>query len=265
MVKIPHLETDITQACNLSCVACNHSVPLWRAHGPWQTNRIQLEADLTTLARIVHADRWGALGGEPLLHRDLAMLLAIAYNSGIADHIEVWTNGVLLPRMTREFWAAPFDILVLSVYPQQHDDDSLDWIRQRCADTGKTLVIKDERVKPNFRTLLEPVATNAAATHAKYHACFFRRFSRVANFGYFFTCCCAPHLPMLLQGQPYGTDGVKIDGLTEDRLLEYLRQDQPLGACAICAGRETAQPIPWSEERNPLVWVRKSAGLEAVN
>jgi hypothetical protein len=261
MIRIPHLETDITQACNLSCVGCNHLVPLWREHGPWQTNRIQLQKDLERLSKVVHADRWGALGGEPTLHRDLPALLQIAQNSGIADDIEVWTNGAFLKRMGPEFWHS-FDILVLSIYPGQHTASSLDWIRSACDRYGIRLEVKDETTRPNFRTLLEPTPTDPEATAKKFQQCFFRRFSRVANFGYFFTCCCAPHMPLLLRQEPFGTDGIPItEDLSEADVRAYLERTDPLGSCAECAGRETAVPLTWHQERQPMQWITASRGL----
>lgn len=261
MIRIPHLETDITQACQLSCVACNHSVPLWRARkgGPWHADPKQVETDLTTLARFVHTDRWGALGGEPLLSKHLIDILWIARQSQIADRTEVWTNGLLLPRMSAEFWKS-FDILVLSIYPGKHSDAEIEWITKRCLDTGVSLVVKDERLNPNFKTMLEPEPTNPLQTADKFARCFFRGFSRVANYGYFFTCCCAPHLPMLYQGQSFGTDGIKISDATEVSLAAYLNRKDPLGACSVCAGRDTAQNIQWREERDPVAWLSYSKG-----
>jgi GTP 3',8-cyclase len=257
VIRLPHLETDITQACQLSCVACNHHVPLYRAAGPRQTTAAQVERDLGHLATIMHADLWGALGGEPLLHRGLVDILGVVRASGIADRLEVWTNGLLLRRQGPEFWRA-FDILVLSVYEGKLTDDDLLWIRARCADENVVLDLKDERSWHNFRTLFEPEATNEEGTRVKFHACSFRTYSRVANEGWFFTCCCAPHMPVLLQGRPFGTDGVKIEGLTKEGLRLYLEREEPLSVCSICAGRATALPIPWHEERDPVRWLAES-------
>ena len=260
MIRIPHLETDITQACQLSCVGCNHSVPLWRTvkGGPWAADPQQVYEDLNHLAGFLHADRWGALGGEPLLHSKLVEILLIARNSGIAEKTEVWTNGLLLKRQKPEFWRS-FDILVLSVYAGKHDDDSLEWIARKCEEEAVELVVKDERLHPNFRTLLE-APSGPARTKYKYDHCFFRGFSRVANFGFFFTCCCSPHMPMLMQGQPYGTDGISIQKSSEASLRAFLNRPEPLGACVICAGRDTAKPLVWHEEKDPKQWLMASAG-----
>lgn len=259
MILLPHLETDITTACQLSCVACNHHVPLWRKAGPKQADPRQVELDLGHLSNFVHVDRWGALGGEPLLHRGLVEILEIVRLSRIADKIEVWTNGLLLPRMSDAFWGS-FDTLVLSIYPGKHDEASLDWIQSKCADHGVEYSPRDERTNPNFRTLLEKEPTSEEDTRAKFAGCFFRHFSRVANWGYFYTCCCAPHMSTLVQGRTENPDGIRIHDLTERSLRAYLTRTDPLAACYTCAGRDTAVPIKWVEERDPNAWLAASAG-----
>lgn len=263
MITLPHLETDLTQACQLSCASCNHLVVPYRSlkGGPPATTPKQVESDLRHFTRVAHTQRWGALGGEPLLHHQIVDILHVVQDSGVADKMEVWSNGLLLPKMRPEFWRA-FDILVVSVYPGKHTDQSLDWIRKKCEDERVELVLKDERHHPNWTQLLETTPTDPAATASKFARCFFRHFSRVLNYGYFFTCCCGPHMPRLLQGQPFGTDGIPVEGLTEERLIEYLTRKKPLGACAICAGREApgAVSVPWQEIREPQRWLEVSSG-----
>lgn len=262
MIHIPHLETDITVACQLSCVACNHMVSVWRQTSVWKADPKQVERDLSHLSTFLHADRWGALGGEPLLHPSLHEIIQIVKLSSICDKIEVWTNGIQLVRGLNDlFWHSPFDILVLSRYEGKLSDDDVESIKISCLLYGKELVIKDERTWHNFRTNLEVTPTDTVSTKLKYDGCFFRSFSRVANNGYFYTCCCAPHMPRLLQGREEGADGILIEGLTEEALQAYLTRSEPLGCCTICAGRDTAKSVVWSEERNADKWLAKSKGL----
>lgn len=261
MITVPHLETDMTRACQLSCVACNHATVLWRKQkgGPPRAYAKQVEKDLTALAKILHADVWGALGGEPLMNPELVEILSVVQNSGIADEMEVWTNGLLLRSMPQAFWES-FDVLVLSVYEGKHTPESLAWIISKCQAAGVKLVVKDERVYPNFRTWLEQTPTGPMETATKYYSCFFRQYCRVVDNGFFFTCCCAPSVGTLIQGKPWGTDGVSISILTEDLLREYLEGGRSLDACAVCAGRDTAVPIPWREETDSKRWLALSAG-----
>lgn len=257
MIRLPHLETDVTLACQLSCVACNHHVALHRVVGPRQTTPAQVERDLGALAQLAHADLWGAIGGEPLLHRQLVDILVAARASRIADRLEVWTNGLLLRNATDELWRS-FDILVLSIYPGTLDADDVAWVRRRCADAGVDLVVNN---RPQFRALFEREPTGEARTLDKFQRCFFRRYSRVVNWGYFYTCCCAPHMPVLVANKPKGTDGIALEGLTEEALLAYLERAEPLSICSMCAGGdEHAGVIDWRQEREPMRWLRASQG-----
>lgn len=263
MIHIHHLEVDITQKCSLSCHSCNHLIVPWRNFpgGPPSATPEQVKSDLYQLSKILHANILGALGGEPTLHPKLIDILHVMRESQIADKLEVWTHGLHLKRMSSEFWKS-FDVLVLSIYPGKHDESSLDWITQKCLDEGVELSVRDERLNPNFRTLLEPVPTDYETTKSKFAGCFFRHFSRSVNRGHFYTCCCAGSgMPIVLQGRPEGSDGIPIEGLTESALQAYLTRTEPLGCCTICAGRDTAKPIQWSEERNPEKWLQKSKGL----
>lgn len=270
MIRIPHLETDVTTACQLSCVGCNHEVPLWRRAqgGPLMVSPDVVTRDLNHLAAFLHADVWGALGGEPLLHPRLDDVLERVRQSGIADRIEVWTNGIAFRRaVPGVLHRGLLDALVLSRYEGKVPDADVRWMAEWCESEGVELVVKDHRPgQPyggNFRTLLEPSPTGEAETRAKFAGCFFRHFSRNVTAGWFFTCCCAPHMPAMVQGLPFGTDGVQVEGLTEAGLRAYLERKEPLGACYRCAGRDTAVPIAWREERDPERWLAASAGMPA--
>jgi GTP 3',8-cyclase len=248
----------VTTHCQLSCVACNHCAPLWRFAGPRWARVAQVEQDLSRLAKIVHTPLWGALGGEPLFHPQLVDILRVARQSGIADALEVWTNGLRIRHTTPEFWRS-FDILVLSLYPGV--DVDVEWARHKCQEEGVQLVVKDEREMRNFRSLLEPVPTPENVTRRKFQNCFFRGFSRVANEGYFFTCCVSPQLPYLLQQRPYGDNGLAItEDLTETELQAFLDRQEPLGCCDICASHETALPVLHQQQRDVYEWL-KASGL----
>jgi len=207
------------------------------------------------------------LGGEPTLHTQLPEILEIVRESGICDQIEVWTNGILPARWFRfgvreDFWEAQWDILVVSRYEGRLSDDDVKNLTDGCNYHDKQIEIKDERTWNNFRTNLEPAPTDPETTKRKFDGCFFRQFSRVVNNGYFYTCCCAPHMPRLLQGRPEGSDGIPVEGLTEVALQAYLTRSEPLGCCTICAGRDTAKPVKWREERDPEKWIQASKGLD---
>ncbi len=264
MVRLPHLETNVTSACQNRCVACNHFVPLQEGR-PFMLDPDVMRRDLTYFSRVCHVDKYGMLGGEPTLHPKLPELISIAADSGVANEIEVWTNGQRLVevqpfRQSAAFWEAPFHALVVTAYPGKLRADEIDHLREMCNLWGKRFELKDERNYPNFTQLLKPQAERAQET---YNACWFKTFSRVLDNGYFYRCCTSPYIPKLLLGKPEGTDGLRVDEhLSEEALLAFLNQPEAMESCGICAGRNTrdAVPIPWREIRDPQRWLNVSSG-----
>lgn len=261
MITLPHLETNVTIACQLRCVSCNHFVAL-------QTNEarkriadpVQVYDDLAALSHFVHVDAWGALGGEPLLHPHLVDVLTAVQKTRIADVIEVWTNGIAVrSKMTPALWDA-FDRLVVSVYPGTLDDAEIEWIKAAANEAQVEVVVKDERHVPNFERLLEPVPSDTTSTLRKYRSCFFKNYSRVADRGFFYRCCTSPFIPRLLLGLPEGTDGIPIAGLTESALLQFLNQEHAPKSCEFCSGLDPAirHRTDWKEVRNPAEWLAAS-------
>jgi len=264
VITLPNLDCDVTSNCNLSCVSCDRLVVPYRGSRDIpSTSPTRVAHDLFHFGKIARTKRWAALGGEPTLHKDLVEILAAVRDSGVADEIAVWTNGMRLRKMPPEFWRA-FDTLVVSLYPGKVDDAGKEWITRKCADEGVALEMKDERYSVgNWTQLLEATPTDEAATRIKFASCWYAKYCRTLNYGHLFLCCVSPHLPQLLQGRPFGADGICIEGLTEERLQTFLDRTEPLGACTICAGRSTPSTVaqPWREVRDPAEWQRASAGV----
>lgn len=265
MIRIHHLETNVTVACQLSCVSCNHYVPMQRASAKKSmATAKQMEQDLYWLVRAgLRADAYGMLGGEPTLHPQLVDLLWVARKSGVSPLIEVWTNGLSLNRQPQEFWNKElFDKLVLSAYPGTLDDEAIALIQGKCEQHGIALRVNDERRVPNFEQLIEREPTLPEETRIKYQACFFRQFSRVVDNGFFYRCCTTPFIPKLLFGQLEGTDGIRVEGITEEMLNAFLSQKDPALSCTRCVGLNPAnrRRQDWTQVRDAAEWELASSG-----
>ncbi len=267
MVRLPHLETNVTSACQNRCNSCNHFVPLQLGR-PFMLDPVVMERDLKNLSRICKVEKYGMLGGEPTLHPRLPELIQIAHDSGIAREIEVWTNGQRLATGLHHrgfysaelFWDSPWNALIVTAYPGKLDDRDIHILSDACAAYNKRFELKDERNHPNFTQLLKKQPERAQET---FDLCWFKTFSRVLDNGFFYLCCCGPYIPKLLLGKPEGTDGLRIDEHTsEEELLAFLNRREALESCGTCAGRNTkdAVPVTWGETKDPQAWTEVSSG-----
>lgn len=253
MVRLPHVETNITTACQLRCVGCNHYVSIQKAH---YADPEVIRRDVYNLSRIAHVDKYAVIGGEPLLHKRLVEILRIIRESGIATQIEVWTNGLKVREMGADFWGA-FDILVVSAYPGKMTDEDIDEIRMSCAVHGVDFQIKDARHSTYFTKLLYKTHATDEQAAAVWDGCWYRTYTRVLDNGYFYRCCTSPFIPKLILDLPEGTDGIEVDGLTEAGLVEFLERKTPMASCYRCAGHNAGH-IQWRETTR-AEWLKESA------
>jgi cyclic pyranopterin phosphate synthase len=94
------LRLSITDRCNLRCAYCMPEEPVWYPHG-----QILTYEEIVRVAKIAIAEGVAKLrvtGGEPLVRRDVATLIAsLAALPGLAD-LSLTTNGVRLEPLADE-------------------------------------------------------------------------------------------------------------------------------------------------------------------
>lgn len=251
MIRLPHLETNITTYCQNRCVGCNHLIPLQQGK---HANTETIRRDMIAFGKIAHADIWAALGGEPLLHPAIDEVLEIAHESAIADRIEVITNGMRIYSTSTAFWTLT-DILTVSVYPGKLDNDKLDFIKRMAASYQVELHIKYVQNEP-FTAPLSSDHT-ALQSRARFRGCWYKTYCHVLDNGYFYRCCEMPFLAPLMMGKPAGFDGLNIHTASEADLAAYINQSTIPESCAICGGHG-GEFIPYAQETDPAEWIRKS-------
>jgi hypothetical protein len=197
-------------------------------------------SDLTALARSYHANVLKILGGEPLLHPGLLEIMMAARESQVADKLEIWTNGLLLPRMELPVWEA-VDSVRISLYPgrslKQHQLD-------RCIDLAhqNNVSLRYKHYQAFQESYSEPGTDDPELVKRIYVTCNSAhrwRCHTVAN-GWFFKCAQSYMIPRGMSLGPQATylNGIQIDDSTEfrDRLLSYLTSPEPLPSCRNCLG-----------------------------
>ncbi len=112
-----YVEIQLCDRCNLDCAYCSHLSPVSK---PVTISLETLEAECHRLAR-VGVDEVNLMGGEPLLHPQVCD--AIKLTRSILPNIKliVSTNGLLLPRMNKDFWQCCREnkvVLRITPYPK---------------------------------------------------------------------------------------------------------------------------------------------------
>lgn len=105
ITPLPELqfEVDLANHCNLNCKFCDHFSPLAEKRYP---KFEQFEKDMNRLSFLFkgHAKRIFLLGGEPLLNSSIHKYMKCVRDAFPIADILVYTNGLLLEKMGREFW-----------------------------------------------------------------------------------------------------------------------------------------------------------------
>lgn len=223
--------------CNLRCRACAYLSPV-RPRAVVDPEA--LRQDLRILATRYHASEARVLGGEPLLHPDLVAVLDAVRTSGICDTIRVLTNGLLLHRMTTEFWST-IDAVSVSMYQGRCiDEAAIEPIRQTAEGHGVRINFKPFRY---FRESYSELGTpNQALAERIYRTCQMANVWRCHTLwsGHLFRCPQSLFLPTVLAETDRATpvDGLPVqdDPGFVQRLLDFLESDQPLWSCTYCLG-----------------------------
>ena len=116
----PHLDElsiHIVDHCNLDCKGCSVLAPLAEK---WFYDAAQIERDLLELAKKVQFAQIVLIGGETLLYPKLTELVQIVKRIYPKASVVITTNGILLPKMSDDFWKVCRQhkvLLFLTVYP----------------------------------------------------------------------------------------------------------------------------------------------------
>jgi hypothetical protein len=204
----------------------------------------ELRRDLTSMATSYHVKVLKLLGGEPLLHPGIVDVIAAARETQVADVIEVWTNGLLLPRADPAFWDA-VDSIRISLYPgaslRQHQ-------LEKCIDLARRhrVPLRYRRYETFQESYSEPGTDDPSLVNKIYLTCnnVHRWRCHTVAHGWFYKCAQSYTIPKGMTPDPAAgqaasqPNGIQIDDSPafQGRLLSYLSSPEPLPACRNCLG-----------------------------
>ena len=264
------LEYSVAYHCNLRCAHCSHLSPYATRQFPSLESFV---SDVTALGAVLHAKTLRLLGGEPLLHPQIADFAVAAKRSGIADQVMVTTNGVLLDRAGDSFWDA-VDLVLVTEYPGICLDEQLARATVRARASGAELW---RYPVSRFRTTIvtEPHPMDWI-TAAIYHACedvhLFQ--CHMVHEGYLYKCAVPPFLPEYVTRLRRGGYVPQRDGLAVHRSRDLFRDLQAFltsgdvpESCRYCLGylgveRDHRQLTPEQVEHPSSVPVARETHLD---
>jgi len=233
-IQTRSLEAHVVDHCNLTCADCCSLSPALAARFD---DPAELARDLALAAAVLAPRVFKLVGGEPLLHPELAALARAARASGIAPTLSITTNGLLLARAPDAVWEA-VDAITISVYPRVGvRDDDRGRITARAAEHHVTLNWKqqDHFVAMDRATPCDDPAENTAV----FDRCWIRERCHLLRRGAFYTCTRPVHFQSHLSAaRDLSGDGLGLhDGpAMRDELLAYLTRPEPLATCSLCHG-----------------------------
>jgi len=241
LIRVEAFELHVVEHCNLRCANCCNLSPFVDPH----VLSVETVAEhCAEMAKVLHADVFKIMGGEPLLHPDLPGLLKAIRASGIGDAVRLFTNGLLLPSMPDAFWAA-LDQLTISNYQSAPVKAStLALVDGKAREYG--FVVNTKPVDRFSQVLSPHYEASAEEVQRVYDACWLRHRCLIARRGRFYKCTRAAyaaefHARIGREPPPadfsLADDGIELAApRLGERLLTYLNTRRPLASCHYCKG-----------------------------
>lgn len=232
-----HIEFNLTDYCNLNCKGCSHYSPLAPAEFE---PLMELEHSMAKISAAKNSDIIKGvylIGGETLLYPQLTEAMSLARKYFPWAKISIFTNGLLIPKMSEEFWSSAREthtVIALTRYPVKFDYDRVEEI---CREKGVDIEVFGDRGEEGtfFKLPLDPEKKqNGRISHFKCisHGCI------TVDHGKIFPCsqaACVGHL-----NKKCGTDFrwekgdyIPVDDLRNAKEIKRLR-DRPVPFCGYC-------------------------------
>ena len=245
-----YFEVTACEHCNLQCAMCSHYSPLAAESF---TDTEELDRDLTQLNRLFKDYHLTCciLGGEPLLHPDIAEVMQTCRKALPSARLQLCTNGLLLKKMDDRFWQSLHDNdvqLIISSYPVKID---YEWIMKKAAETGVEKVLRENAITTGFaKGVISPQAGDSRHNAIM---CDAHHRSHTLWHGKLYTCHCSANIHLFNSyfHTHYPEDnGVDIYGAETARTL-LRKMEEP---CALCAHCRPDQHIvkPWSHSKKDM-------------
>ena len=246
--ELKYIEFHLTEHCNLNCKGCYHFSNI--APEGYADHAVH-ERDMRRLSQLfrnIHQIR--LMGGEPLQHPEVHRFLRTTRAAFPRSDVGVITNGVLLPRVSEDFWAACRETdarIDLTVYPPM--EKMVETYSRLCRENRVRLHLSySNEFMAHYNPKGDSDKAKAFRECRKMYFCPFLRDGRV------YSCFMTPNVRYFNQkfGHEVAVDpGVDFhsSATTGRGILRYL--DRPIETCQWCT--YDFAPFKWEQGRRDEV------------
>jgi len=234
------IEYSVSYHCNLRCSGCSHMSPFIGKKFPSVES---FSLDINKLKEGLHATDIRLVGGEPLLHPEINSFIKIAKESGIADNVMVTTNGLLLHKMSDEFWEN-VDFVSVTLYKGAEPKEKfVQLFKDSARESNTKLRLFSNPIfrttivtKPHPRDWITNIIFRTCKNAHLYHC-------HMIHEGRLYKCAVPPFLPeylskVALNGYNSEVDAFNIhsDHDLFEELKKFLISFKTMEACRYCLG-----------------------------
>lgn len=229
-------EVQLVEHCNLNCKYCSHFCPVAK-EGFLDVN--EYERDCKRLSELFNKEVnfIRLMGGEPLLHPDIAKFCDITRKYFPNGTIDIDTNGILILSMKENFWKALRENkinLTVTRYPLNLDIEA---IKNKCKKENVSFRFFCEQPVETFNHL--PLDLEGRGQIEKnFYRCYLANSCHTLKHGKMYTCSTVPHIHQftdyfkcdLKLSENEGIDIYKAQN--KDEILNFLAK--PIPFCRYC-------------------------------
>lgn len=253
-------ETNLVNHCNLNCRSCDHISPISEK---WFADIEKFDRNLSRLSSIFNGEAKyiRLVGGEPLLHPKLIDFFRVARANFISTDIQLWSNGILLPKMGKIFWEECHRQNIHISITKYPISVNYDLMRQLAEDNGVNLSFFDNgNVVDEFNNnsydvcgRFDPKDSYLCCPNANRHI-------TLTEDGRLFTCDKPPHISILneyfgVKFKISSMDYIDIfSNISAREVLKFLAA--PIPFCRYCNIRRRERLEKWAQSENKMAeWI----------
>ena len=243
--------------CNLNCVGCDHFSPLAQEK---YADIESFERDFKRLSELTNGNisKFALQGGEPLLHPQVTAFCEIARKYFPESNVTLTTNGILLNKMSQEFWdvCSKNNIVIeMTKYPINLDFEN---IVKLAEDNNVKLSYVNTVQKTSYKIPLDLEGCQNPGEN--FLNCFHANHCVFLKDGRLYTCTVAPNIEhfnkFFDKNIPLSSrDGIDIyEAENYDEILSFLAK--PIPFCRFCNVKGRTFSHKWRLSKKELEeWV----------